>query len=108
MAEVEEDSATGREGVPHMAEVAATAEASEAVSAAAMEVDSAVASVEVLWPTTTWPLSNPRGRSTSRSPPEVEEEGEVSPEPATDVATWDTFRIRARLLLLGSEEPRSG
>ena len=90
-----------------MAEAAATA-ASEVDSAAAMEVDSAVASVEVPWPTTTWPLSNPRGRSTSRSPPEVEEAGEVSPGPATDVATWVTFRIRARLPLQGSEEPKFG
>ena len=105
---MEEDSASGREGVPPMAEAAATA-ASEVDSAAAMEVDSAVASVEVPWPTTTWPLSNPRGRSISRSPPEVEEEeGEDSPRPATDAATWATFKIRVQLPLQGSEEPKFG
>ena len=92
-----------------MAEAAATVEASGADLAAAMEVDSAVASVEVLWPTTTWPLSNPRGRSTSRSPPEVEEEeGEDSPRPATDAATWAISKIRVQLPLQGSEEPKFG
>ena len=108
---VEEDSATGREGVLPMAEVAATAEATEAGSAVATEEDSAEASVEGPWLSTTRPLSNPRGRSTSpsRRLPEVEEEeGEDSRGPATGAAIWAISRMRAQPPRRGSEEPRFG
>ena len=98
-------------GVLPMAEVVATEEALEADSAAATEVDLAVASVEVPWLTTTRPLSNPRGRSTSpsRRLPEVEEEeGEDSRGPATGAAIWDISRMRAQPPRQGSEEPQFG